>query len=87
MSYLVKNLVMRKESVLDAEAKAIKNALESLGFEGIHSLRYGRSYTYTTDVKTEEDARIQAEEICKKYFADLTVNEEYEISSVEEVKE
>jgi len=79
MSYLVKILVMRKESVLDPQAKAIKNTLESLGFEGINSLRYGRSYLCETDVKTEEDARIQAEEMCKKLLAN-SVNERYEIA-------
>ena len=87
MSFLVEIIVMNKESVLNPEAKAIKNALESIGFEGIRSLRYGKFYSYRTDMKTKKDARIQAEERCKKYFADLTVNEEYEISSVEEVKE
>ena len=86
MSYLVEILVMKKESVLDPQAKAIKNALESLGFERIRSLRYGRSYSYSTDIKTEKDARIQAEEICKKSLAN-SVNECYEISSIKKVEE
>ena len=86
MSYLVEILVMKRESVLDAEAKAIKNALESMGFEGILDVSYGRSYSYRTDVKTEENARIQVEDICNKYLVN-SVNERYEIVSIEEVKE
>ena len=35
MKYSVEIIVIKRESVLDAEARAITNAFETLGFDGI----------------------------------------------------
>ena len=85
MSYLVKILVGKRESVLDAEAKAIKSALESLSFEGINFISYKRSISYVTNKGTRKLAKCEAEEICKSYLA-TSVNEDYKIVSVRKIR-
>ena len=87
MSYLVEILVGSKEGILNPEAIAIKGALESLGFKGIKKLDIRKSLCYVTKQETEELARKEAEEICEKYFVNLSVNERYEIASIEEVND
>ncbi len=84
MSYSVEILVKRKPTVLDPEARAIRSTLENIGFKGINGLEMGRTYTYTTINETEELARHEAEEICKKLLAN-SVNEYYEITSVKKI--
>ena len=86
MKYLVRILIWKRESVLDAEAKAIKSALESMGFDCINSLRYAKSVSYVTNQRTKKLARRQVEKICEDYLA-ISVNETYEISSVERLNE
>ena len=85
MAYSVEILIGKRESVLDAEAKTIKSALESLGFEGIISLSYKRSISYVTKKRTERVARKQAEKICEGYLS-TSVNEDYEIVSITKIR-
>ena len=86
MVYLVEIIHGTKEGLLNPESIAIKRALEeSLGFKGIKKLDIRRYLCYTTKQGTEGDAREEAERLCRKYFADLSVNGMYEIASIEEV--
>ena len=84
MTYLVEILVMKGKSVYDPQANGIKMALKSMGFEGIDTLSYGRSITYTTTQENEKLVREQADEMCRKFLSN-SVNERYEIVSIEEV--
>jgi phosphoribosylformylglycinamidine synthase PurS subunit len=87
MAYLVRILIGPKKGILNPEAIGIKRALEySLGFEGINGVDIQKSLSYVTNNKTNKLARSEAEELCKKYFADLSVNQDYKIISIEKIK-
>jgi phosphoribosylformylglycinamidine synthase len=69
--------VTLKSSVLDPQGKAVKHALEALGFRGIHDVRMGKSIEILLD-GTQEAARQQVDRMCQKLLAN-TVVESYRI--------
>ncbi|MGH6762854.1 MAG: phosphoribosylformylglycinamidine synthase subunit PurS [Phyllobacterium sp.] len=70
--------VTLKNGVLDPQGKAIVGALDSLGFEGVGSVRQGKIFDVelaTTDRKTAEES-LRA--MCDKLLAN-TVIEDYAV--------
>jgi len=67
-----------KKGVLDPQGKAIRHALEALGFLGVTDVRQGKVVELELVEEDPEQARAQAEEMCRKLLAN-TVIENYEI--------
>ena len=84
MKYLVEIIVQYGEGVLNSEARAIQNMIGTLGYEDIEEFGSGKRFTYITNKEGEESAREEASELCEELLA-FSVNEVYEIVSVEEV--
>ena len=71
-------IVTLKEEVLDPQGKIIKETLENMNFKGINEVRQGKYFEIEIDEKNFKDAKIKAEELCKKLLANLVI-EEYRI--------
>ena len=71
-------IVTLKEGVLDPQGKVIKETLENMNFKDIHEVRQGKYFEIEIDEKNFKDAKIKAEELCKKLLANLVI-EEYRI--------
>ncbi|MBB97655.1 MAG: phosphoribosylformylglycinamidine synthase [Rhodobacteraceae bacterium] len=67
--------VMLKEGVLDPQGEAIRQALGSLGFDGVTGARQGKVIELDVAPDTEEG---QIAEMCEKLLAN-TVIESYRI--------
>ena len=67
-----------KNGVLDPQAKAISNALGSLGFAGINNVRQGKFIEIDVAENNPDKAREGAEAMCRKLLAN-TVIEDYQI--------
>jgi len=67
-----------KKGVLDPQGKAIRHALEALGFLGVTEVRQGKVVELDLVEEDPDAARAQAEEMCRKLLAN-TVIENYEI--------
>lgn len=67
-----------KKGVLDPQGKAIRHALEALGFLGVTDVRQGKVIELELVEEDPDAARAQAEEMCRKLLAN-TVIENYEI--------
>ena len=67
--------VMLKEGVLDPQGEAIRQALGSLGFDGVTGARQGKVIELDVAPDTEE---AQIAEMCEKLLAN-TVIESYRI--------
>lgn len=67
-----------KKGVLDPQGKAIRHALEALGFPGVTEVRQGKVVELELVEEDPDAARAQAEEMCRKLLAN-TVIENYEI--------
>ena len=71
-------IVTLKNEVLDPQGKVIKETLENMNFKGIKEIRQGKYFEVEIDEKNFENAKVKAEELCKKLLANLVI-EEYQI--------
>jgi len=70
--------VYPRREILDPQGKAIGDALSRLGFQGVVSVRAGKSFEIELDVPEVSGARRQLEDMCERLLAN-TVVEDYEI--------
>ncbi|PLR99199.1 phosphoribosylformylglycinamidine synthase subunit PurS [Bacillus sp. T33-2] len=73
--YKVKVYVTLRESVLDPQGTAVKNSLQTLGYQGINDVRIGK-YMELTLEDTGRSVEEAVEEICSRVLAN-TVIEDY----------
>ena len=70
--------VMLKDGVLDPQGEAIKQALTSLEYNKVNSVRQGKVIDLDLSESSEEAAIDSIQEMCEKLLAN-TVIENYEI--------
>jgi phosphoribosylformylglycinamidine synthase PurS subunit len=70
--------VTRKQDVLDPQGKAIVRASQSLGYDGIHSVRQGKLFEVELDAADEATGRALLTELCEKLLANPVI-EDYEV--------
>lgn len=68
--------VTLRESVLDPQGNAVKDALHSLNYDEVKDVRIGKYMELEIEVATEEMARERVTEMCEKLLAN-TVIEDY----------
>ena len=73
--------VMLKNGVLDPQGEAIKNALNSLEYNNVESVRQGKVIEIGLDEISKEKANKSIKEMCEKLLAN-TVIESYEIEII-----
>ena len=73
--------VTLKKGVLDPQGKAIEGALGSLGFEGVHRVRQGKTFDVTLEAASKKAAVEALEAMCEKLLAN-TVIEDYAVEIV-----
>ena len=70
--------IMLKDGVLDPQGEAIKQALTSLEYNNVNSVRQGKVIDLELNESSEEAALDNIQEMCEKLLAN-TVIENYEI--------
>ena len=70
--------IMLKDGVLDPQGEAIKQALTSLEYNNVNSVRQGKIIDLELNESSEEAAIDNIQEMCEKLLAN-TVIENYEI--------
>ena len=73
--------VMLKGGILDPQGEAVKNALNSLGYTQVNSIRQGKIIEINLDETSKEKAEKNIEKMCEKLLAN-TVVEDYEIEII-----
>ena len=73
--------VMLKGGILDPQGEAVKNALNSLGYNQVNSIRQGKIIEINLDETSKEKAKKNIEKMCEKLLAN-TVVENYEIEII-----
>lgn len=71
-------IIMLKDGVLDPQGEAIKQALTSLEYNKVNSVRQGKVIDLELNESSEEAAIDSIQEMCEKLLAN-TVIENYEI--------
>ncbi len=67
-----------RDGVLDPQGKAVRNALASLGFEGVRDVRQGKFIEMDLDETDPAKARQAVDAMCRQLLAN-TVIENYAI--------
>lgn len=73
--FTAKITITPKAGVLDPQGKAVLSSLETLGFEGLDSVRLGRFIEIKLDAKSKKEALAQAEAMCQKLLANLVIEQ------------
>lgn len=76
--YRIEILVTPRPGLLDPEGNAVHHALQSLGYTDVDSARVGKVIYLDVDAESEDDARDEADAMCRKVLAN-PVTEDYEI--------
>ena len=72
---------MLKDGILDPQGEAVKNALNSLGYNQVNSIRQGKVLEINLDETSKEKAIKNIEKMCENLLAN-TVVENYEIEII-----
>ena len=71
----IKVIVTLKSGVLDPQGKAIQQTLNGMGFANLENVRQGKYFDLEINDKDELNAKIKAEEMCKKLLANLVIED------------
>jgi len=83
--YFVKVYVTYKDSVLDPQGEAVKNAVHRLGYDNIEDIRIGKYFEIQVSA-SEEEVEATIEVICDRLLANINMETyRYEINKMEEV--
>jgi len=78
--FKVKIYISLKEGVADPQGITIKNALNSLGYQGVGKVRMGKYLQLKLNVKDEKEARREIEDMCRELLVNPVIeNYDYEI--------
>jgi phosphoribosylformylglycinamidine synthase subunit PurS len=80
--YVARVDVSLRPGIADPEGATIERALSALGFDGIASVRAGRSFHLELDATNEEMARSNAAALADRLLANPVI-EQYEIEVTE----
>jgi len=58
-----------KDSVLDPQGQAVKNALHTLGYDAVKDVRQGKTFELELDRLTKKDAEALVAEVAHKVLA------------------
>ena len=64
-----------KKTVADPQGLTVKHALESLDFAGLNEVRMGKFISIQLKAKDKEQAKAQAEDMCKKLLANPIIED------------
>lgn len=67
--------VTLKPGVLDPQGKAIANALNALGFEGVGEVRQGKVIDLEIDGADRDEAQAKVEDMCRKLLANTVIED------------
>lgn len=77
--YRIEVRITPRDGLLDPQGKAVEHALHSLEFTGVAGVHIGRLVRLQLDAASEEEARAQADEMCRKLLAN-PVTEDYDVA-------
>ena len=83
--YRMEVLVRPRPGLLDPQGKAIHHSLNSLGWDGVQDVSFGKAIYIDLDAASAEAAVEATEAMCRKLLAN-PVTEDFDVSVVEEVQ-
>ena len=82
--YKARVYVTLKKDVLDPQGKAVKNSLNSLGYDEVSDLRVGKYIEVMLNTTDKEEAIERVEEMCENLLANTVIEDyQFEIDEVQ----
>ena len=82
--YKARVYVTLKKDVLDPQGKAVKNSLNSLGYDEVSDLRVGKYIEVMLNTTDKEVAIERVEEMCENLLANTVIEDyQFEIDEVQ----
>ena len=81
--YRIEIRVTPRPGILDPQGKAIHHSLHNLGWAAVDDVRLGKAVHVEMDAASADEARSEAEAMCRKLLAN-PVTENFEVYQVEE---
>ena len=75
MTYSVLVEVSLRPGVADPQGSTIERSLSTLGFDGIHELRVGKSVRFDIDAADEATAHSRVDELCQRFLANPVIED------------
>ncbi len=82
MRHLVEILVRQKKAILNPEAVAVENGCRMLGYD-VEKLDMGKYFCYISKKDNPDEARAEAEELCKNFLSN-PIMQQFDIISIKE---
>jgi len=70
-----KIIITPKKAVVDPQGKAVQNALEQMGYNGISAVHVGKYLEIDLNASDTENARRQIDEACHKFLSNPVIEE------------
>ena len=70
-----KIIITPKKAVVDPQGKAVQNALEHLGYNGIRAVHVGKYLEIELDGADMETARKQIDDACHKFLSNPVIED------------
>lgn len=83
MKFVAEIDVMPLKALLDPQGKAVSHGLANMGLARIANVRIGKHITLEIDAESEETAKAEVEEACKKLLSN-PIMESYQFSLLAE---
>ena len=71
MKFIAQIDVMPQKALLDPQGKAVSGSMKNLGHSNITNVRIGKHIQLEVEAASEEEARAQVDDVCKKMLANL----------------
>ena len=71
----VRVYVTPKQGILDPQGAAVERSLPNLGFQGVSGVRIGKIIDLTIGAASEEAARAEVDEMCRKLLANPIIED------------
>jgi phosphoribosylformylglycinamidine synthase subunit PurS len=82
MTFTFEVLVSLKPGLSDPQGKAVESSLSALGWTNVAQVRIGKHIHLDVDAASEEEARIQVEQIAERLLSNPVI-EQYRILQTE----
>lgn len=79
MKFIAEINVMPQKALLDPQGKAVTGSMKNIGLSNITNVRIGKHIQLEIEADTEDQAKSQVDEACKKMLANL-IMETYEFT-------
>jgi phosphoribosylformylglycinamidine synthase subunit PurS len=75
MTFTFEVLVSLKPGLSDPQGKAVESSLPALGWTNVSGVRVGKHIRLDVDAPTEEDARVQVEQIAVRLLSNPVIED------------